>query len=125
VIEHFEEPGKALGIINGLLKPGGILAFSTPSSRGISRKKSITSFLEHSPSDHWTIWDPFRCDAILVNYGFSIRIRKITGHHPERFPLIGPRLKPGPVQRFLTMVSVLFGLGDTFEVYAVKIRDIT
>jgi 2-polyprenyl-3-methyl-5-hydroxy-6-metoxy-1,4-benzoquinol methylase/spore coat polysaccharide biosynthesis predicted glycosyltransferase SpsG len=124
VIEHFEEPGMALRIINGLLKPGGILAFSTPSFQGISRKKSVPSFLKHSPGDHWTIWDPFRCGAILAGYGFRIRKRKITGHHPERFPLIGTRLKPGPVQQFFTMVSILFGLGDTFEVYAVKVQDI-
>jgi SAM-dependent methyltransferase len=133
VIEHFDDPGMVLRIINGLLTTGGILAFATPSSRGVSRKKSLASFLEHSPGDHWTIWDPFRCGAILAKYGFRIRKRKITGHHPERFPLIGPRLKPslgpgrgpGPVYRFFTLVSMFFGLGDTFELYAEKMGDIS
>jgi SAM-dependent methyltransferase len=132
VIEHFDEPGIALRIINGLLKTGGILAFSTPSSRGISRKKSTISFLEHSPGDHWTIWDPFRCGEILAKYGFRVRKRTITGHHPERFPLIGRFLKPGPkagakpglVRRFFIMLSFLLDLGDTFELYAEKIGDI-
>ncbi|MDR2471435.1 MAG: class I SAM-dependent methyltransferase, partial [Treponema sp.] len=65
VIEHFDEPGTALAAINGLLKIRGILAFSTPSAAGISRRKSLRTFLERSPADHWTVWDPRRCGAIL------------------------------------------------------------
>jgi 2-polyprenyl-3-methyl-5-hydroxy-6-metoxy-1,4-benzoquinol methylase len=120
VIEHFEEPGRALAAINGLLKMGGILAFSTPSATGISRRKSLCAFLEHSPADHWTIWDPFRSAAILKRYGFTIKKRIITGHHPERFPGLSA-VRPSSFLWFLTLaLSRIFALGDTFEVYAVK-----
>jgi 2-polyprenyl-3-methyl-5-hydroxy-6-metoxy-1,4-benzoquinol methylase len=119
VIEHFKEPGRVLEALNRLLKPGGILAFSTPSFRGISRRKSLRAFLDKSPGDHWTIWDPRRCGNFLRRYGFCLRKRIITGHHPERFPLIGVLLR-GPAFRFFSLLSRLFGLGDTFEVYAVK-----
>jgi 2-polyprenyl-3-methyl-5-hydroxy-6-metoxy-1,4-benzoquinol methylase len=121
VIEHFREPRPALEALVRLLKPGGILALSTPSYNGVSRRKSPKAFLEQSPGDHWTIWDPRRCAGILKKFGFRVKKRVITGHHPERFPLIGHLLKANTaLYRFFSILSVLFGLGDTFEVYAVK-----
>ncbi|MCL1814597.1 MAG: methyltransferase domain-containing protein [Treponema sp.] len=130
VIEHFEEPGAALMAINGLLKMGGILAFSTPSAAGISRRKSLQSFLENSPADHWTIWDPRRSAAVMDRYGFRLKKRVITGHHPERFPgqpgIAGSRAgaeRAGSLWFFL-FLSRIFGLGDTFETYAQKVRDV-
>jgi 2-polyprenyl-3-methyl-5-hydroxy-6-metoxy-1,4-benzoquinol methylase len=121
VMEHLREPGKALGVINGLLKTGGVLAFSTPSLGGISRRKSLKKFLEQSPGDHWTLWTPRRCAAMLKPWGFSLRKMVITGNHPERFPLIGRYLEqPGRGYRFFAGVSAFCSLGDTFEAYAVK-----
>jgi len=123
VIEHFEEVGEALREIHGLLKEGGALAFSTPSFSGISGRKSLSSFFMNSPSDHFTIWSPKICAWILRRYGFRLRKIVVTGHHPERFPLLGcfaDPAKKGPLYRFLLFISRLFRLGDTFEVYAVK-----
>jgi len=123
VIEHFEEAGKVLTEIHGLLKSGGALAFSTPSFSGISGRKSLSSFLKNSPPDHFTVWSPKICAWILRRYGFRLRKIVVTGHHPERFPLLGRFADPtkkGPLYRFLLFVSRLFRLGDTFEVYAVK-----
>jgi 2-polyprenyl-3-methyl-5-hydroxy-6-metoxy-1,4-benzoquinol methylase len=121
VIEHFENPETALAAVNRLLVPGGALAFSTPSFRGVSRRRSRGAFLENSPEDHWTIWDPRNCAKILSLYGFTLRKTVITGHHPERFPVVGRFLKPGrTAYRLFFMISRVFGLGDTFEVYAVK-----
>jgi SAM-dependent methyltransferase len=121
VIEHFREPRLALEAIRDLLKPGGILAFSTPSYNGISRRKSRRAFLEQSPGDHWTVWDPRHCAGILKKHGFRVKKCVITGHHPERFPLIGHLLKPNTgFYCFFSIISVLFGLGDTFEIYAKK-----
>jgi 2-polyprenyl-3-methyl-5-hydroxy-6-metoxy-1,4-benzoquinol methylase len=121
VIEHFKEPRKVLVEINRILKPGGILAFSTPSYNGVSRRKSPVSFLNNSPADHWIIWDPRRCTRMLARFGFRVKKREITGHHPERFPVVGPLLKTGGGgYRFFNLISLVFGLGDTFCVYAVK-----
>jgi hypothetical protein len=54
--------------------------------------------------------------------GFTVKKIVITGHHPERFPLAGRLItgKKGPLYGFLLLLSRIFGLGDTFEVYAVK-----
>jgi 2-polyprenyl-3-methyl-5-hydroxy-6-metoxy-1,4-benzoquinol methylase len=123
VIEHFEEVGKALLEVHGLLKDGGALAFSTPSFSGISGRKSLALFLKNSPPDHYTVWSPKICAWILRRYGFRLRKIVVTGHHPERFPLIGRFVdlaKKGVLYRFLLFLSRLFRLGDTFEVYAVK-----
>ncbi|MDR2485797.1 MAG: methyltransferase domain-containing protein [Treponema sp.] len=124
VIEHFEKPGEALGEIYRLLKPGGVLAFSTPSFSGVSARTSAAGFLEKSPQDHWTVWEPRYTGAILKRRGFTLKKTVISGHHPERFPLIGPLLtgKHGFLYGLCLQISSLFGLGDTFEAYAVKNR---
>jgi SAM-dependent methyltransferase/spore coat polysaccharide biosynthesis predicted glycosyltransferase SpsG len=123
VIEHFGDLRPVLGEINRLLTIGGVLAFSTPSFSGISGKKSLIRFLEKSPEDHVTLWSPGICRRVLARYGFTLKTIRITGHHPERFPL-GNRLRMGGLPwKFFSLMSRLFGLGDTFECYAVKERD--
>ncbi|MDR0497505.1 MAG: methyltransferase domain-containing protein [Treponema sp.] len=125
VIEHFEEPGKELIEINRLLNDGGVVAFSTPSSSGISGRKHLRSFLKNSPPDHWTVWSHRSCRKIFKQYGFRLRKIVVTGHHPERFPLMGRFVDPSnnsPLYRLLLFVSRLFRLGDTFEAYGVKSR---
>jgi SAM-dependent methyltransferase/spore coat polysaccharide biosynthesis predicted glycosyltransferase SpsG len=119
VIEHFRDPRQALREIGRLLKPGGVLAFSSPSISGISGLKNRAAFLEKSPEDHWTIWSPGICGKILKKSGFKLRKIHVTGHHPERFPLIGGFALPGrPLYGFLLLFSRIFRLGDTFEAYA-------
>jgi SAM-dependent methyltransferase len=122
VIEHITALDRALGEAAGLLEEGGVLAFSTPSSSGISGRASLRKFLEQSPPDHWTIWNPRVSRRLLRRYGFTQKKVVSTGHHPERFPLLGSfcEKKKGPVYRALFLLSRIFGLGDTFEVYAVK-----
>jgi 2-polyprenyl-3-methyl-5-hydroxy-6-metoxy-1,4-benzoquinol methylase/spore coat polysaccharide biosynthesis predicted glycosyltransferase SpsG len=122
VIEHLRDPRRVLAEIHRLLQPGGVFACSTPSFSGISGRKSPVEFLKASPDDHWTVWNPRRVSRILDRFGFEVRKTVITGHHPERFPVIGGLLKGerGPVYRFCYRMSQILGWGDTFEVYAVK-----
>jgi 2-polyprenyl-3-methyl-5-hydroxy-6-metoxy-1,4-benzoquinol methylase len=122
VIEHFDRLGTVLKETGALLKPGGVLAFSSPSYSGISGRKSLTAFLKNSPADHWTVMSPRTCRKLLGKYGFSLKKTVVTGHHPERFPLAGRFLegKKGNLYHIVLALSRLFRLGDTFEAYAVK-----
>jgi len=122
VLEHFSDCKTALATIKDILKPGGILAFSMPSFSGISGRKSIENFLEASPADHWTVWSPSVCKKNLASLGFNVKKIVITGHHPERFPVFGKfvKNKKDALYYILLLISKLFGLGDTFEVYAEK-----
>jgi 2-polyprenyl-3-methyl-5-hydroxy-6-metoxy-1,4-benzoquinol methylase len=119
VIEHFREPRQVLAEARRFLKPGGALAFSVPSFSGVSGRKNPGAFLEKSPGDHWTIWSPRSCRRILKKAGFRPRRIHVTGHHPERFPLLGRfARRGGALYGLLLLASRIFRLGDTFEAYA-------
>jgi 2-polyprenyl-3-methyl-5-hydroxy-6-metoxy-1,4-benzoquinol methylase/spore coat polysaccharide biosynthesis predicted glycosyltransferase SpsG len=120
VIEHFADCSTVFKKIKKILRLGGILAFSTPSFSGISGCSSLNSFLEKSPGDHYTIWSPKMCKKALALSGFKVKEIVISGHHPERFPLLGrfAKSKKGAMYRLLLAISKSFALGDTFEVYA-------
>ncbi len=120
VIEHFDRLGEVLQAAASLVRPGGVLAFSTPSGGGISALSDPAGFFDRSPDDHVTIWEPRAAAGILRGYGFRVERIRVTGHHPERFPggLGGPGLAglSGAASRIL-------GLGDTFECYARRMRN--
>jgi 2-polyprenyl-3-methyl-5-hydroxy-6-metoxy-1,4-benzoquinol methylase/spore coat polysaccharide biosynthesis predicted glycosyltransferase SpsG len=120
VIEHFRDCIPVLAEIRKLLLPGGVLAFATPSFSGISGNSSLRRFLERSPADHWTIWSPSMCKKALDRAGFKVKKTMSSGHHPERFPLLGKfaQNKKNPLYKLLLAISTVFALGDTFEVYA-------
>jgi len=122
VIEHFENCLKALSEIRKILEIDGILAFSTPSFSGISGRSSLHRFLEKNPADHFTIWSPKMCKKALSLTGFKVKKIVISGHHPERFPVFGKLagIKISPFYWILFLISKIFRLGDTFEVYSVK-----
>ncbi len=127
VIEHIEQIPELLKHLYRIVKPGGVFAFSTPSYKGISARRSLGGFLNASPSDHLTVWSPQSSVRLLRKYGFRVRKIKIPAPHPERFfhnpnhyyKMIAP--VKFIVTKILTAVSRCFLLGDTFEVYAVRI----
>jgi 2-polyprenyl-3-methyl-5-hydroxy-6-metoxy-1,4-benzoquinol methylase len=125
VIEHFEDAREALTAAAALVRPGGVLAFSTPSFSGVSGRKNHRRFLENSPADHWTIWEPARVGALLRRFGFRLEKIVVTGHHPERFPLFRNGARRGFIHSLLLTISKIFGLGDTFEAYAIRTEDQT
>jgi len=112
VIEHFSDLDGILTMVSRMLPPGGVFAFSTPNLRGITALRDRNRFLESSPADHRSILSPRSVKKILKGYGLSLERIRITGHHPERFP-------SGPTVLY-ACISRVFGLGDTFEAYAVK-----
>jgi 2-polyprenyl-3-methyl-5-hydroxy-6-metoxy-1,4-benzoquinol methylase len=120
VIEHFRDCTQVFAEIRRLLKPGGMLAFATPSFSGVSGRASMENFLLKSPADHFTIWSPRVCKKALALAGFKVRKIIICGHHPERFKFAGKFAHFKILYVILLAASRLFGFGDTFEVYAVK-----
>jgi len=122
VIEHFRDCVPVLAEIRKLLRSGGVLAFATPSFTGVSGRASLKRFLERSPADHWTIWSPSVAKKVLKTAGFTVKKVVNSGHHPERFPVLGKYARNGksPLYWPLLAISKFFSLGDTFEVYAVS-----
>lgn len=122
VIEHFQDLKVVLKKVNELLELDGFFAFSTPNGSGISSKNNMRKFLNASPDDHYSVWEPQLCEQFLKLYGFTIESIRITGHHPERFP---SNLKKSSLgSKILNRYSRIKGLGDTFEIYARKVRNI-
>jgi hypothetical protein len=118
VIEHFEQLGAVLSRAAGLVRAGGVFAFSTPNMKGISGRIAARRFLENSPGDHYTVWHPRSARKVLSRYGLRVSRVRVTGHHPERFPGCGNLRRGGLLYRTLRGLSRLLRLGDTFEVYA-------
>jgi 2-polyprenyl-3-methyl-5-hydroxy-6-metoxy-1,4-benzoquinol methylase len=114
VIEHFPQVFKLLEKVKKLLKPGGILAFSTPNARGGTGRWDPWRFYTSSPQDHYTLWSPENSRKVLDRFGFGVLSMRHTGIHPERIPWA----KSSFLRGIMASISPLFGLGDTFEVYA-------
>lgn len=122
VIEHFPDLRPVLSKANQILKQGGIFALATPSGSGISSRMNHLDFLKQSPDDHYTIWEPEKSSLYLEQYGFNVEKIRITGHHPERFSNKFVSTFFG--KKVFDVFSRLAGLGDTFEIYARKVRNL-
>lgn len=115
VVEHFYDLDEVLCRLCAWVRPGGILAMSTPHGAGVSRRTRSNDFFRSSPRDHYTVWDRRSAKRILDEFGFSVMGFRITGHHPDRYPILARRLF---TENVLARHSKLFRWGDTFEIYA-------
>lgn len=118
VIEHFPDLEDLLRLVAKLLRPGGVLAFSTPSGQGIDAIRRGRAFWADSPQDHFTVWNPSMTRKLLRRYGFKVKRILPASFHPERFPgaLASKFLRP-----LTRLFNRVFQLGDTMEVYATRI----
>lgn len=118
VIEHVPDL-EALGLkLNRAVKPGGLLALSTPNFSGVTGRFQRERFLEQSPRDHYHLLDPASLKRLLAHWGFKTLKVVQTGIHPRRFTgraALVPFFLRGRAARLL-------GWGDTFEIYAQKIK---
>lgn len=117
VIEHLQDLKDSLNTIYDLLLPGGVLALATPSWRGISGRKNMAAFLDESPMDHVTVWDPKQAKVLLERSGFTVKTIIPASYHPERFP---PWVNTLMFRSLGRIWNSLRNLGDTMEIYAVK-----
>lgn len=118
-IEHCENPESALEKLNGLLKKGGMLAFSTPSFFGPQFLFHRDQWASSHPKDHRIDFSPRSARRALRRIGFQKIITRPGGIHPER--MMDPD-SPfyGIFRHGYTSFSNLFSFSDTIEVYAIK-----
>lgn len=115
VIEHLPRVDELMKEIKRILKPGGVLAISTPSFLGISGRKEPKEFFRSSPIDHLFVMEPRQAIRFFTDRGFSYGAVRFPSLHPDRFPFPWNRLP----RNILSLFSRLGRLGDTFELYLV------
>jgi 2-polyprenyl-3-methyl-5-hydroxy-6-metoxy-1,4-benzoquinol methylase len=117
VLEHLPGIHRLLPRLRRILKPGGVLAFSTPSYSGISGRKNPAAFFEASPADHFSIMEPGQAARLVSAYGFKVDSIVSTGIHPDRFGFPCTLFS----DKMISRIAAGRMLGDTFELYAVKV----
>ncbi|EFW38896.1 cytidylyltransferase domain-containing protein [Treponema phagedenis] len=120
VIEHFQDLDTVLHKVSDLLLPGGIFAFSTPNFAGVTGRRFPLKFFSESPTDHFSLFDSRTVKKQLERYGFQVKKIISIGHHPERFFPQYNIKKNGFIWKLLLLISKLFKLGDSMEVYTMK-----
>jgi hypothetical protein len=118
-IEHSFESRAAFEKAAGLVKKGGMMAFSVPSVFGPSFYVNRKEWAKTHPVDHRIDLSPRSVKRILKSFGFSKCVLYPAGIHPNRviseknifFPLFKPLY-----QKF----SEWTAFSDTLEVYALK-----
>lgn len=123
VIEHFQDLDSVLKKVSELVSKGGVFAFSTPNALGVSGRRNTHNFYVQSPSDHYSVWDFESAKKVMAKYGFKVVKTVSTGHHPERFPYVKKNgVKNGSfIWKCIMTLSRLKKLGDTMEVYCIKV----
>ncbi len=123
VIEHFPNLEAVLKKCAELLSVGGVFAFSTPNTAGVTGRFFPRKFFMQSPVDHYSLWDERTAQKHLARFGFKIKKIVSVGHHPERFPFCKNIRKGGLLFKLLHAISRRFNLGDSMEIYAIKIAE--
>lgn len=127
VIEHIKDLKGTLTAINGMLKTGGVFAFSTPNAAGLSRKTDQHAFFTNSPKDHYSLWQLPDTQSYLKKFGFKVCKIVPTGIHPERMPFVKKNnISPDKLTfKLLKNLMKVQKNGDTYEVYCQKISGMT
>jgi SAM-dependent methyltransferase len=118
-IEHCASPLKTAMKIHALLKPGGIWAFSTPSSFGPLYAFHRKEWASRHPEDHRVDFSPASVKGFLKRAGFSRVVVRAGGIHPERvFP--EGCFYSRSLGALYARISGIVRFSDTMEVYARK-----
>ncbi len=148
VIEHVRSPLDELGQIARILKPGGVVALSTPNAASLrARQEGPDWYGYHVSREHLLFFTPQTLTFALKSAGFRIshiRTRKVDPSFRRIFgkntsvatavsqshPGISkpaPVLQSAPIQALIRLKEMalspleMAGLGHTLEVYAVKV----
>jgi SAM-dependent methyltransferase len=118
-IEHCKDPIPVIQKIYGLLKEGGVFAFSCPSIFGPLFILNMPEWARTHPEDHRIDCTPRGARTILKKCGFKKIYIYPSGIHPER--VISPEsIFYRAFSPVYTLFSRMTSFSDTIEVYAVK-----
>lgn len=91
VIEHFYDPDAALRRIHQLLKPNGLLVFSTPDVESLPAKLTRDKWIGYKLSDgHLAYFSYQTVKKLLENTGFSLVKKGHVGKHVS-LPMLSDR----------------------------------
>lgn len=122
VIEHLPRLNDVVEKLYTSLARGGVLAISTPNNMGFQGRYRRGEYLSQHPADHYFDFSIRTMRILLKRYRFKVVRVRVTGIHYERFlkGREGTFWDNGFFRRCYEIVAGIFGLGDTFEIYAVK-----
>jgi len=118
-IEHLENPSAAIRRIYGMINPGGIFAFSSPSVFGPLFMCDRKKWIETHPGDHRINFSPGSAKKFLYDAGFKKVHVFPGGYHPERI-VPSDSLLFNPFSGIYRIFASLTTFSDTIEAYAVK-----
>ena len=121
VIEHLQSPRSYIEIISRLLRPGGLLAISTPNIRSVSYRLLGRDWDVVGPNDHLYYFSPRTLQRLLADHGFAIHTMYAKGTDPAvwkqalRFRALQPLASP--LARLTAPLVARFMQGD--QIYLV------
>jgi 2-polyprenyl-3-methyl-5-hydroxy-6-metoxy-1,4-benzoquinol methylase len=93
VIEHIEEPVRALEICERILKPGGVLILTTPNFNGLGRRMMGKDAFAIWPDEHLIYFRPSTLRKALELAGFSHVEMSTRDIYPENVAMFLNRLR--------------------------------
>ncbi len=77
-IEHFPDPLATMRLVHRLVRPGGVVAISTPNIRSI-----LTNMFQIKPKEHLFYFDAATLTALLERAGFKVQLLVETGRRRD------------------------------------------
>jgi SAM-dependent methyltransferase len=122
VIEHAPSPRRYLARVAALLRPGGVVALSTPNLRSLAYRLAGREWSAIGPNEHLYYFAPRTIGRLLASVGLAVERCSTLGAGGDAWSiwLRHPRLQAlAPVVRRLGGPIIhAFGLGETLYVIA-------
>lgn len=94
VLEHVENPSALVAEAAGLLRPGGILYFTTPNVGSLSYRVLGKRWSVVTPPHHLQLFSTNGVESLLARAGFEVITTERVGLNPAEFKSVLPRRGP-------------------------------